>query len=1383
VRDKRNLLGIQLRISRRPLSTEKGTEGDEYERKTPHEHVLLRPGMYIGQVAPSATEGWVYDASTAKMTKKSLNYSPALLKLFDEILVNAADNAQRKEEMSKIDVKITESDGGGVEICIRNDGQVIPIVKHSKENIYIPELIFGNLLTGSNFDDSKDAFTGGRHGYGAKLTNIFSNKFSVEMYDSATSTLYKQQWSDNMLKCAPPTLEKMSSSPPPPPPPSSSSSSSSLQSGGGNYLEIKFSPDLHRLGLDAQGVRDWLHEKQRRIDEGKERVPSLTATGTALVSPLQDTLDMMRKRVLDVAACVGTDKMPIHVSLNGEVVPVTSFRDYVGLFHQQHQEQHQQHTGDDVNFHAPRPALFTTTANKHWEVAVMGSVSGSFDNQSFVNSVWTPRGGTHVAVVTSQIVNAIEEALIKQGQTSSTPHMIRNRLMIFVKAKVANPSFDSQAKDALSTPPGKLMKEGGNATQPLLLSPSFLKKVVTESGIVEEIMMDLEARERSKLVRASSVKGGMQRNLAIPKLEDALFAGSQRGGECSLILTEGDSAKALAVAGLEEVGRERYGVLPLRGKILNVRGVSASVLNKNAELMNLVKALGLEFGKKYTGSMGHIRSVNDSEGGVEAHMRNGVHGQGLRYGKVLIMTDQDHDGSHIKGLLINFFHTFWPSLLNVEGFLQQFITPLVKVKKRGGGGGGVTDVSERGDDMKGGKKTRNKSKSKGDTDAVRSFYSLPEYEAWQQQQERDGASGKYQVKYYKGLGTNTAAEGRAYFAQLDSHRKLFWSADRYHDPNSDSETGRQIALRDADSVDLAFSKHRAADRKSWLESSFDPTAFVDPYKKEVSVAEFINTDLMQFSHADNVRSIPSVIDGLKPSQRKVLYGCLKKKGAENETKVVQLAGYIAEQTAYHHGEGSLHATIVNMAQDYVGSNNVPLLLPGGQFGTRAQGGKDYASPRYIFTSLSPLTRLMFPEADESNLRYEQEDGLVVEPSFYVPVLPNLLINGSYGIGTGWSCYVPQHDPLAVAEHVLRLIRGESISQISPLVESSRKGAIIPPDLDDPSSSRLRPWVRGFRGHIHRVNDGRGITYKSAGQVRRTSGTTIDITELPVGMWTDDYKQHLLTLYENGAIKRFHEYHTADRVHFEVTGTKVMLDALEQPLRRVVGRPKASKASTSSSKEGKSKAKSKRMKTDKWAEADIQEALLSRFKLEAPMSLRNMHAFDAAGKIVKYSSAEEICEAHYTVRLAAYEARKDSLLRKYRAEVALNGNKSRFVSDILNGHISLLQSNSSEDALVGELISRGYASREEIDGALLNGQPANGSGSGGKAAFRYLLDMPINSLTEERVVALKKSSEESTQRLTDMEGSAPSDLWVRDVEAYVAAASKLPGASSGKTKRK
>lgn len=418
-------------------------------------------------------------------------------------------------------------------------------------------------------------------------------------------------------------------------------------------------------------------------------------------------------------------------------------------------------------------------------------------------------------------------------------------------------------------------------------------------------------------------------------------------GECSLILTEGDSAKALAVAGLEVVGRQRYGVLPLRGKILNVRGASARVMQANKELNHLVKALGLQYGRVYQGSVptvGNTDALSWNAGSAEL----GVHGQGMRYGRVLIMTDQDHDGAHIKGLLINFFSYFWPSLLEIPGFLQHFITPLVKVKQRQSAG----------------------------KEEMLAFYSLPEHEAWLRSNasERDAPAATGAVKYYKGLGTNTAAEGREYFKNLDKHRKLFFNASEMTDASAGGPR-----LGTSDIIDLAFNKKNARQRKHWLETRHRRDAFIDPHKPALSFSEFIDTELMQFSFADNVRSLPSVIDGLKPAQRKVLYGCFKKKlVAPQEMKVVQLAGYIAEHTAYHHGDASLHATIINMAQDYVGSNNLPLLIPSGQFGTRAKGGVDSASPRYIFTSLSPLARMLFPEADDPQLKYLVEDGQQVE---------------------------------------------------------------------------------------------------------------------------------------------------------------------------------------------------------------------------------------------------------------------------------------------------------------------------------------------------------------------------------------------------------------------
>ena len=1250
----------------------------EYERKTPHEHVLLRPGMYVGQVEPSTSEMWVYNHEHVEappvMTKQKVTYSPALLKIFDEILVNASDNFQRGEKMTSIHVSIKRKGKTGLIINVKNDGKVIPIVRHEKEDMYVPELIFGNLLTGSNFDDSKSTMTGGRHGYGAKLTNIFSKKFDIELYSKKTDTRYQQTWKQNMYACEEPTISK---------------GASKGSGGSGNYTSITFEPDLSKFGLGGSSA--------------------------AVQAALQGSIAMMKRRVVDTAACCGTQKDRVQVNLNGQVVPVDGFESYVKLFQQKPTAVEPTTTKTTTAAAAAstevasisNPIIYTRV-NDRCEVAVMCAPSGSFEQQSFVNSVWTPRGGSHVSTVSSQITSAIEEAVSKAGKTS-TSHMIRNRVMIFVRASVENPQFDSQAKDALAT-------SSSQFSQWMNLPATYLRKIVQNSGIVDEVIADLDARERSRLVRATSNKSAGKR-VDVPKLEDAHLAGTDRAGECSLILTEGDSAKALAVAGLEVLGRDRYGVLPLRGKILNVRGASPKVMTNNKELTNLIKALGLTFGKSYTHQGGEALDGTDSD------IQLGVHGQGMRYGKVLIMTDQDPDGAHIKGLLINFFQHFWPSLLEVPGFLQQFITPLVKIKSLG----------------KGGKE-------------LHSFYSVPEHEAWLREVEEEKQTaelaaviadssntasskddhankeikGKYQVKYYKGLGTSTAAEGREYFSDLPKHRKLFYSAEENMDHKHPIGMDGQ-PLDTAGIVDMVFNKNKAKERKDWLANRFDPFAFSDPTKRRVSVHEFIHTDLMHFSHADNVRSIPSVIDGLKPAQRKVLYGCLRKKlGKGEEMKVVQLAGYIAEQTAYHHGDTSLHATIINMAQDFVGANNLPLLTAGGQFGTRAKGGNDFASPRYIFTGLSPLARLLFPEEDDAQLDYNREDDQEVEPVFFIPILPTLLVNGSYGIGTGWSTLIPPHNPLVVAEHTERLIRGESIAH-SPILKSNKKAK--------KGASMLHPWIRGFTGGIDRISDARGLTYRTRGRMTRVNKTVLEIDELPYGSWTEDYKQHLLKLCDDGDIKRFTEDHTHRAVKFTLAGSKLQLDALE---------------------------------------GESEDDLYAKLRLDGPLSMRNMHAFDKDGRIVHYNSAEEVAEDHFSVRLDAYDKRKMAMMRKYRVDVETSANKSRFVRELLSGKLALLPSGGARtDELLSSLRSTGFATSEHLQRIAKNGSNSNeeSRASNSTSDYKYLLDMPIQSLTEERVVALDKAAAEAKGKLDGLVASSPEDLWMRDLDKFRAAAEK------------
>ena len=316
---------------------------------------------------------------------------------------------------------------------------------------------------------------------------------------------------------------------------------------------------------------------------------------------------------------------------------------------------------------------------------------------------------------------------------------------------------------------------------------------------------------------------------------------------------------------------------------LNVREANHKQIMQNDEIKNVVDIMGLKFGVEYD----------------EENVKT------LRYGHLMIMADQDHDGSHIKGLVINFIHHFWPSLLNVKGFLQQFITPIVKVTK--------------------GKKAR-------------TFFTLPEYETWKE--ENNDAKG-WTIKYYKGLGTSTSAEAKDYFSHLSVHEINFAKL-------TDDETG-------GDLVDMAFSKARVDDRKIWL-NNLEEDTFLDYSKcKEdgVKFSEFIDKELVLFSQADNARSIPHVFDGFKPSQRKVLFSCFKRK-LKGEIKVAQLAGYVGEHSAYHHGEMSLTGTIIGMAQSFTGSNNINLLTPSGQFGTRRMGGKDSASPRYVFTKLEKV---------------------------------------------------------------------------------------------------------------------------------------------------------------------------------------------------------------------------------------------------------------------------------------------------------------------------------------------------------------------------------------------------------------------------------------------
>ena len=246
------------------------------------------------------------------------------------------------------------------------------------------------------------------------------------------------------------------------------------------------------------------------------------------------------------------------------------------------------------------------------------------------------------------------------------------------------------------------------------------------------------------------------------------------------------------------------------------------------------------------------------------------------------------------------------------------------------------------------------------------------------------------------------------------------------------------------------------------------------------------------------------MDGLKPSQRKVLYCALKRKLHE-DIKVAQLAGYISEHAAYHHGEQSLCSTIINMAQDFTGSNNINLLEPSGQFGTRLLGGKDPASPRYIFTRLKPDTSLLFPEHHNILLTYLKEDGMDIEPMYYLPTLPLVLINGSKGIGTGFSTDIPCFNPDDIKQNIKNLIEGKPL---------------------DP----MTPWYQGFKGSIEKISENKWMSY---GIVNKINTNTVRITELPLFKWTEDFKKYLDKLETDKKIDTYTNNSDTENIDFEI----------------------------------------------------------------------------------------------------------------------------------------------------------------------------------------------------------------------------------------------------------
>jgi DNA topoisomerase-2 len=397
-----------------------------------------------------------------------------------------------------------------------------------------------------------------------------------------------------------------------------------------------------------------------------------------------------------------------------------------------------------------------------------------------------------------------------------------------------------------------------------------------------------------------------------------------------------------------------------------------------------------------------------------------------------------------------------------------------------------------------------------------------------------------------------------------------------------------------------------------------------------------------------------------------------------------------------------------MAQDYVGSNNINLLVPSGQFGTRLAGGEDAASPRYIFTHLSPVARYLFPEEDDILLQYLEDDGQSIEPKFFCPIIPLLIVNGSQGIGTGWSTFIPPHDPRSVLDYIRAKLEH---NQSMPAIE---------------------PYARGFSGIIEREAEGRR-GYVSYGRVEQIDNKTVLIDELPIGTWTNSYKAQLLTMREKGVITDFEENHTTTKVSFKVQ---------MQP-------PQLSK-----------------MKKSGLEKAFKLKSNLLLTNMNAFDSSNNISKFESAEAIADayfptrmslYHDRKSVLqsEMNYAATVLRNKARFIEAISE--GEVDLIGGRStkeetaNSLRSLGFASLSELETIRKNNSLNRDLVEEGGTSETVVPAERVDSH------------FDYLLKMPLSSLQVERIEGLQREATKTEKELHDIEKKRPEDLWMADLE--------------------
>jgi DNA topoisomerase-2 len=1330
-------------------NSEKKSLNSQGKHLNPFQHALKRPDAYIGSIKTTQELRYVFEDGV--VFTRPVKYNRGLMNIIREMGSNTVDHKWRSllGNFHMKGIKITW-DGKTGTLTFWNDGAPIAVElteytfddfrknTTTTEIMYPAEFYFGEFLTGTNFDDDEERKTSGRNGMGSKISVTFSKSFIVEQSDSENEKKFYQEYSENGKKRTKPKITSYKAKT--------------------NYTQISFIPDFERFdypvvkkkssksraetteedlddpdkpetscedNIDSSvdensSSNDWENVEEtseKEFDGGwaaADADEKPKKNGFKFYSDLEkDFIGVLGIYVLEIA---GVTALPVTFTVNGvtKKYQYKTFDKYVRMFFPNVQD----HKLSSIKIHNEDECVIVESHTDPSEE--IPETLDSSRHISFVNGINTRDGGVHVEAwrdaIFPPLVRTFNSKHTKGNALKTTAKDLYPYITLFIRTEADKPTFDHNTKDKLNGPEYNLVPPGTGK-----IAKQFKQEFKDEIENLMKKMMKwnfVKLLEEKLLSRTgkSKVTKGVKRVNGGDKTQEAGQAAKQPH-LCTLYITEGLSAKAFVVRGISclEDGQEFNGILAIKGKFLNIRTSNMKAILANKEIQLLCAMLNLKIGVKY-----------DTDEKFNT----------LRYHYVRFATDMDDDGIHIRGLLINFFFTYWPELFERDIF-SSLSTAVTKVRF-------------------GNKATPEKL-----------FFSNPEFKLWFA--INTIAIAKDGVKYLKGLSAINPDDAPDYFLILRTVKYFIEGDEKPYmslgfDGDTDVRNQRKVWLvRDMvprkkvktypKDVDLnCYLKETKEDleNESYNQES-DEEGINSPefvYDGDLSVSTFVDRQLVIYHRTALSRALPDDIDGFKEGQRKAIHGILSKKYKVTRD-LESVMGAIKEITGYHHGAKSLNDTVVKMASKYPGSNNIALLVDDGEFGTRICGGEDHGAGRYIATKERKIAKFIFRDEDIPLLKKVKSDGKDAEYEFFVPVINLLLTNGCTGIASGFSTTVPAYNPIEILNYQRAWLKGTHGS------------------LD-----QLLPWYRGFKGKISLIKKkdakphDRAIKWRCTG-VLEECGPDCDvifkykkagvkkffekkcpgkngwwhITEAPIDVRTDNVKAYLSYL-ETGTspegkkwkklpkkcISEFKEYNTANFVHFYIKPCKDWDPSIDKTLKI----------------------------------------------LTKTYSLTNMVAVDANYYPTRYKSPEHILEEWCPVRLEFYRLRHEHIIKSLEHNKKLASNRYIFIKAIVDKELVI---QNQEDDVVEQLLEDMGLDRmltvfQKIDENKEDKSDEESEGDENvdeekkkekKPSYEYLLSMQMRSMTKRKLEQLKKEIDIAKTKIKEMKKTPFEQLWINDMD--------------------